>query len=137
MPLQDITDKIRDGLHGLNAAAFAVGLEDHREMLRSHRVRVREGHEAAAKALGVDLGKTTSAGEDMGDIIVTGDVQLTDTQTDTHSHDKHNGHNGKKLLAAALLGGAIATAAALGSSAWLQSSPQDVNYQFRLLPPGE
>ena len=58
----------------LKAAGMAVGLEDHRRMLRDHAHRVRDSHKAAMRAAGLEgVAGATDDDEDMGDIIISGD----------------------------------------------------------------
>jgi len=66
----------RTAIHGagLAAAAKAVGLEDHRQLLREHRERVRTSYKDQRTALGLFNKETDMpTEEDMGDINVSGD----------------------------------------------------------------
>lgn len=78
-PVQEIGKRTAETVPGLLAAAHAVGLEDHRRMLRESARRVRDGHLASMIAAGFkpeQLGASSSDadGEDMGGIVVTGDI---------------------------------------------------------------
>lgn len=81
-PMEEIGKRFAEAGGGLKAAAFAVGLENHRALLTDHRKRVQDGHKAMADAIGA---KTTvdepQDGEDMGGILVTGD---------NHNHVTHH-----------------------------------------------
>jgi len=46
-------------------------------MLRDHANRVSDGHRAMAKAAGMEETIGSSEGEEMGDLIVTGDIHVT------------------------------------------------------------
>ena len=66
---------------GLNLvlAARAVGLENHRQLLADAQKRTREGHLAMAKAAGMgDVvdSEDTGMGDEMGHLIVTGDINV-------------------------------------------------------------
>jgi hypothetical protein len=71
-PLEEIAKRAAEAGAGLAAGAKAVGLANHREMLRDHAKRVRDDHEWAKQLRGQE--PTVAGGDDMGDIIVTGDI---------------------------------------------------------------
>ena len=77
-PVQEIGKRTAETVPGLQAAAHAVGLEDHRRMLRDNASRVRDGHRAMMLAAGFNprqLGASDEADDaDMGGIVVTGDI---------------------------------------------------------------
>ena len=98
MALQTTLDKLEQKLQQFGAAATAVGLEDHREMLAANRRRTREGHVAMAKAAGESL---PMEDEEMGDILMTGDIQVTKDQP---SSTAKIGKDLAKLLAAGAIG---------------------------------
>ena len=90
---------------GLETAAQAIGVEDHRRMLFRHQQRVDDGHAAMAQAAGFgDLVKRSRKQneDEMGDLSVTGDQY--------HLHQKSGGPWGPLLT-----GGALA---ALAFAAW-------------------
>ncbi len=63
----------------LAVAAHAVALDNHRQMLADHAQRVRDGHKAMAKAAGMeDAVGATPETSDMGNFIVTGDINVSD-----------------------------------------------------------
>lgn len=55
---------------------FLINLENLRSNLADHRQRVRDSHLMGAKAMGLDglVGKSKGREDDMGDIVVTGDI---------------------------------------------------------------
>ena len=71
-PMEEIAKRTAEAGAGLAAAAKAVALQDHQRMLRDHADRVKDGHRWMAKVSGADV--TDREGDDMGDIIVTGDI---------------------------------------------------------------
>lgn len=76
-PSEKIAERVADLAPGLAAVAKAVGLEDHRRMLRDHARRVMDSHRMQAKALGMGDVVSESSDDDMGDIIVTGDIHYS------------------------------------------------------------
>lgn len=60
---------------GLAAGAKGVGLADHKRLLDDHAKRVRDTHRLQMRSLGLELPETED--EDMGDVIVTGDITIT------------------------------------------------------------
>lgn len=76
-PAEKIAERVADIAPGLAAAAKAVGVEDHRRMLRDHARRVMDSHRMQAKALGMGDVASESSDDDMGDIIVTGDIHYS------------------------------------------------------------
>jgi len=112
MPLQSNLEDLKEKLVGVSTAAHLVGLEDHRAMLAASRRRTREGHEAGAKAMGFD--PTPISGEDeMGDLIVTGDIEMRGQGTPESQARLANGGVAKAIGTAAL-GAAIPLAALAG-----------------------
>lgn len=71
-PIEEIAKRTAEAGAGLAAGAKAVGLADHREMLRDHARRVRDDHEWAKQLRGQE--PSAAGGDEMGDIIVTGDI---------------------------------------------------------------
>lgn len=71
--VQEIAQRAAETGPGLAAAAKAVGLQNHQRMLRDAANRVRDSHLAQMKAAGFDPGNAPE--DDMGDIIITGDIQ--------------------------------------------------------------
>lgn len=75
-PLAEIAKRAAEGTQGLYTAALAVGVEDHRRMLKDHAERLKAGFTDARKASGFGGekdAKSEGEGDEMGDIIVTGD----------------------------------------------------------------
>lgn len=72
---EEIAKRAAEAGAGLAAAAQAVGLEDHRRMLRDASKRLRDGHRAMMRAAGQPETSDASDG-DMGggNIYVTGDI---------------------------------------------------------------
>lgn len=66
-------------LSGLAAASYAVGMESHRQMLHDHAQRVRDSHRAQMEVAGFTAGGDPE--DEMGDIIVTGDINVTDPRS--------------------------------------------------------
>lgn len=83
-PVEEIANRVATSVAGLKVAAGAVGMEDHRRMLRDNARRVADSHRAAMKQLG--FASTTEGDEmeeDMGNIIVTGDITIGDNGRNT------------------------------------------------------
>lgn len=77
-PQQEIAKRLAEAGGGLAAAGRAVGLQDHQRLLRDNARRVRESHKALAKAAGMEsVLEDDAEGDDMGDILVTGDINVT------------------------------------------------------------
>lgn len=71
---QETRSSLARGIAGLGLAAKAVGLEDHRRMLRDAANRVRDSHRAQMEAAGLKATKPTED-DDMGDIHI-GDLNM-------------------------------------------------------------
>lgn len=92
-PREELAKRFAEAGGGLQAAAFAVGLEDHRRMLKEYADRVRDSHKFMAKAAnmpteGTVAGKQSSekpsaSEDDMGGIMVTGDNHYHYTTNNT------------------------------------------------------
>ncbi len=74
-PNQEIAKRTGEAGAGLAAAASAVGLVDHREMLRDHAARIRDGHRLQMALLGIKAEEPKPEEDDMG-IMVTGDINV-------------------------------------------------------------
>lgn len=74
-PTQEIAKRTGEAGAGLAAAASAVGLADHREMLRDHAARIRDGHRLQMELLGIKAEEPKPEEDDMG-IMVTGDINV-------------------------------------------------------------
>ena len=69
-----MAERAADSLPGLGAAAYAIGLEDHRRALHDFAQRVRIDHRMGLRTLGMeDLAQQPSE-DDMGDIVICGDI---------------------------------------------------------------
>ncbi|MDD4892005.1 MAG: hypothetical protein PHU85_18955 [Phycisphaerae bacterium] len=77
--VQEIAQRAAETGPGLAAAAKAIGIQDHQRMLRDAANRVRDSHRAQMKAAGFDPGNPPE--DDMGDIIITGDIQYAPAPT--------------------------------------------------------
>lgn len=76
--MEEVSKRFGEVVPGLKAAAGAVGLEDHREMLRDHRARVRNDYKFQQSLLGDTVSDDDKPEDDaMGDIIITGDLTFT------------------------------------------------------------
>ena len=65
-------------MSNLDKAALSMGMEDHRRLLRDSAKRIADAHRMGARAVGMeDIVSKESEGDDMGDIIVTGDIQIS------------------------------------------------------------
>ena len=104
MALQTTLDKLEQKLQQFGAAATAVGLEDHREMLAANRRRTREGHVAMAKSAGESL---PMEDEEMGDILMTGDIQVAKDQPPSAAAATLGKDLAKLLAAGAIGAGAV------------------------------
>ncbi len=76
-PAQELAERAAESIPSLQAAAAAVGLQDHQRMLRDHARRVRDSHRVGARAAGMDDIAAEPTGDDMGDIIISGDITNT------------------------------------------------------------
>lgn len=74
-PKLEAAERAAETYPALSAAAAAVGLQDHRQSLNSHQSRVADSHKAQMKALGLEA---SQAGDEMGDIVITGDIHSQD-----------------------------------------------------------
>lgn len=75
-PVEEMGKRFGEVVPGLKAAAGAVGLESHRRMLRDHAQRVRDDYKIAAWAAGFEGKVADMPEDDMGDIIITGDLNF-------------------------------------------------------------
>lgn len=145
-PQQEIAERVAEGAPGLGVAAYGQAIQDHRRMMADYRTRVADSHRWEAKSLGVEAGDAKPGDDDMGDLIVTGDVYGSDaaeiirslkgmTQTTqqpvlqpvtqqsqqptTAATDKR-----QQLIRAALIAAGLLGAGGLGAAGhWLTSSP--------------
>jgi len=104
---------------GLRTATMAAGLEDHRRMMADNARRLAEGHKAMARAAGMEDLVADPGGDDVGDILVTGDINVGTNGSRPKVLDKILGQSANggavatkpsaslwpKIVAAALLGG--------------------------------
>lgn len=72
-PIAEMAKRAAEAGGGLAAASKAVAIENYRASSTAHRQRVADSHAAGMKTLGFDVGNQLEA-DDMGDLIVTGDV---------------------------------------------------------------
>lgn len=79
-PIQEWAKRAGEIYPGLQGAGLAVGLQDHQRMLRDHARRLLDGHKAQMKAAGFSDLAEADGGDDMGDILVTGDITVTNPQ---------------------------------------------------------
>jgi len=75
-PQQEVADTVAKLAPRLAVAAHAVGLEDHRRLLSDYAQRVRDGHKAMANAAGMGDTVTELPRDDMGNLVVTGDINV-------------------------------------------------------------
>lgn len=145
MSLQTMPEKIGDTLRGLNAAAFAIGMEDHRRMLADAAQRTRDGHRAMMKAAMGESVQPESGDADMGDILVTGDIVCNQVPLQQAAYPAQTSPSStlSKAAKAAMLGTALLGGGGLGAAATAYlmrpnvppaaQSPTD-EYGFDLLP---
>ena len=108
MPLQTTIQNLKEKITGIGVAQQAVGLEHHRKDLAAYRRRTREGFEAMAQATGFDTPSSAAGRDDMGDLVITGDIQLDNKQS------SHPSNGATKVVGAAVLGAALAGGPAIG-----------------------
>lgn len=146
---QEVAKRAGEAGGGLAAAAKAVGLRDHARMLDRHDQRLRRGEELGYRALGVsgqqldELSGAGQGGDDVGDIVVTGDQTYNITQPP--QRPAPSGQPGWSSVLpwalAAALGGGMA-------SQWMRPAPspapvqqqqqgQDTDTQYELRISGE
>lgn len=78
-PTQEAAERIGEAMPGLVLAAHVAALDNQRSMLADARKRVSDSHRWHAKGLGMpDPGEQT--GEDMGAIVITGDIYGSDSE---------------------------------------------------------
>ena len=75
-PLDQIRERVAESFPA-TMVPFLAGLENWRANQRDHRQRVRDSHLMGAKALGMESLVGKNGEDDMGDIIVTGDITQT------------------------------------------------------------
>lgn len=76
--IQSLKEQTLQGMSNLDKAALSMGMEDHRRLLRDSAKRIAESHRMGARSVGMeDIVSKESEGDDMGDIIVTGDIQIS------------------------------------------------------------
>lgn len=116
-PLEEASERAAETIPGLKAAAAAVGLEDHRRMLRDSARRVADSHRAQMSALGMS---PEVEDDEMGNIVITGDINganakeiidaLSGQRADTsatqppQTNPQEKGGIGKTLAVAGLAG---------------------------------
>ena len=125
-PRAEIAKRAAEGGQGLATAAFAVGLENHRMTLMDHIKRVRESHEAMKQAAGkteLAADKPKESGDDMGDIIVTGDNHYHQQSSTSQPRQDALGTLGKMAIGAALLAGGGGLGAGIASLLMKPSAP--------------
>jgi hypothetical protein len=75
-PIQELS-QLLESAAGLKVVGAAVGLEDHRRLLAGNAKRVRESQRAMARAAGMeDVLEDSGEPDEMGDILVTGDITI-------------------------------------------------------------
>ena len=98
--MQSTMENLKGKLVSLGAAAQAIGLEHHWKELAAQRQRVNDSHAAMGKAAGFEVEQ--NGDEDMGDLTITGDIQIPQPQTPVK--------NGMaKMAIAATVGAAVAS----------------------------
>lgn len=91
-PLEEAGERIAEGMPGMYLAAKAVGLEDHRRMLADHARRVRSDYNRLNRAAG---GRVADGdGDDMGNITITGDINVADARQASRILDRLGNENG-------------------------------------------
>lgn len=110
-PVREIQDRLAQAAPA-KAIPFLVALENFRANQRDHRQRVRDSHLMGAKALGMESLVGKASEDDMGDIIVTGDISQNSSDT-----AKPNSALGTAATAAI---GAGTLAAGILLNSWMQ-----------------
>lgn len=75
-PTEEMGKRFGEVVPGLKAAAGAVGLESHRQMLHDYAARVRSDYKFQQSLLGNTIEDDDKPEEEMGDIIITGDLNF-------------------------------------------------------------
>lgn len=75
-PREEVNKRLAEAGLSLKIAGQAVGLQDHQRMLASHAKRVDQANAMGARVLGMEDAVSQSGDDDMGNIIVTGDINL-------------------------------------------------------------
>jgi hypothetical protein len=119
-PAQELAERSAESIPALQAAAAAVGLQDHQRMLRDHARRVRDSHRLGAKAAGLDDLPADAGGDDLGDIIISGDITNTylpaQSTPPAAKPDMTNATNGLTNLARAAIIGASLLSGGIGGA---------------------
>ena len=97
-PQMETAERAAQTIPALSAAAAAVGLEDHRRMLQQHAHRVADTYALGRKALTNE--PPTNNVDDMGDIVITGDIKITDPAQAAGVLDSLRGNDSAVLLPA-------------------------------------
>ena len=80
-PAEEVAERVAEAVPGLKAAAAAVGLQDHQRMLHRNDQRLRDGYQLGRAAFtGQQVDEAMSDGDEMGDIVITGDIHVSDAQ---------------------------------------------------------
>jgi hypothetical protein len=115
-PAEQVAERSAEAYPALSAAAAAVGLQNHRQALSSHEQRVRDSHAAQMRAIGME---PTGSPDEVGDILITGDITASDPQQVVNSLRgvrQTPQHSPRKLLPLAMLvAGSLAGGATLPS----------------------
>lgn len=74
-PRAEMQERLAEGIPGLGMAAWAVGLESHRQLLADARRRTADSHAAQMRAA---KQPPTRSDDEMGDIVICGDINATD-----------------------------------------------------------
>jgi hypothetical protein len=113
-PLDKIRERIAEAAPA-RAIPFLVAVENMRANQRDHRQRVRDSHLMGAKSLGMESLVGKSSEDEMGDIIVTGDISQNSSDT-----AKPTSALGTAATAAI---GAGTLAAGILLNSWMQPAP--------------
>lgn len=77
-PMMESAERAAETIPGLAAAAAAVGLQDHQRMLRDAATRLQDSYNIGRGALLAEQPKQMKDDDDMGDIVITGDIKILD-----------------------------------------------------------
>lgn len=77
-PAEQMAERFAEATPGLKAAASAVGLQDHQRMLLRNDQRLTDGYQLGRHAFTGQKAEPMSEDGDMGDIVITGDINVSD-----------------------------------------------------------
>lgn len=112
-PFQVLRERAADSIPGLGAWAHIIGIQNIKRVMQAAHRRTDDGHRAMARAAGMEdiVAKAPEAGDDMGDVIITGDITTTSPTAPMPTQEQGGIGKAGLALAGLLLGGALGAGA--------------------------